>query len=247
MPAQHDFNDLSMLLPLFSSPRPAPLPTSMSSRSSPSPQGFIVPQIPPRDCPLSITIDDAGHRRLPLVSSNPLPPDHERVRKLIRHRLDITAKCANCAELAIDCEFFEAGVPCPPCAVLGIPNCQFADPYDFMMNLRNRRDAHFLHEREVLCAAVRDNKLAPSVFEREYEHASAWFYSAAQGAISRFLINCHSTGRLAFRGYQALAASSTDASLLSRFLAFGHDARIHPSVLRAVADRLQVLFLSYLE
>ncbi|KAJ6628092.1 hypothetical protein B0H10DRAFT_2428963 [Mycena sp. CBHHK59/15] len=242
MPAQHDFNDLSMLLPLFSSPRPAPLPTSMSSRSSPSPQGFIVPQIPPCDCPLSITIDDAGHRRLPLVSSNLLPPDHECVRKLIRHRLDITAKCANCAELAIDCEFLEAGVPCPPCAVLGIPDCQFADPYDFMMNLRNRRNAHFLHEREVLCAAVCDNKLAPSVFEREYEHASAWFYSAAQGLLAD---SC--TGRLAFRGYQALAASSTDASLLSRFLAFGHDAHIHPSVLRAVVDRLQVLFLSYLD
>ncbi|KAJ7447836.1 hypothetical protein FB451DRAFT_1558567 [Mycena latifolia] len=242
MPYERDY-----LLPLFSAPRPAPLPSPRSSRSSPPPQGFVVPPIPPRDCPLSIIIDEAGHRRLPLVSGNPLPVDHERVRKLVRHRLDITAKCANCAEMAIDCEFFEAGVPCPPCVVLGIPDCQFADPHDFMLNLRHRRDAHFLHEREVLCAAVRDNQLAPSLFEREYEHACSWFYSAAQGAISRFLINCHSTGQLAFRGYQALAASSTDASMLSRFLSFGHDARIHPSVLRAVVDRLQVLFLPHLE
>ncbi|KAJ7466667.1 hypothetical protein B0H11DRAFT_2284599 [Mycena galericulata] len=247
MPFRYGLNDTSPILPLFSSPRPAPFPTPSSSRSSPSPQGFVVPQVPPRHCPLSITIDDAGHRRLPLVSTNPLPAEHERVRKLIRHRADITAKCANCAELAIDCEFYEAGVPCPPCAVLGIPDCQFADPYDFMLNLRNRRDAHFCRERDTLCAAVRDNQLAPSLFEREYEHATAWFYSAAQGAISRFLINCHSTNGLAFRGYQALAESSTDASLLSRFLAFAHDAQIHPSVLRAVADRLRVLFLSYLE
>ncbi|KAJ7440171.1 hypothetical protein FB451DRAFT_1300868, partial [Mycena latifolia] len=194
MPYERDY-----LLPLFSAPRPAPLPSPRSSRSSPPPQGFVVPPIPPRDCPLSIIIDEAGHRRLPLVSGNPLPVDHERARKLVRHRLDITAKCANCAEMAIDCEFFEAGVPCPPCVVLGIPDCQFADPHDFMLNLRHRRDAHFLHEREVLCAAVRDNQLAPSLFEREYEHACSWFYSAAQGAISRFLINCHSTGQLAFR------------------------------------------------
>ncbi|KAJ6540940.1 hypothetical protein B0H10DRAFT_2245124 [Mycena sp. CBHHK59/15] len=235
MPAQHDFNDLSMLLPLFSSPRPAPLPTSMSSRSSPSPQGFIVPQIPPRDCPLSITIDDAGHRRLPLVSSNPLPPDHERVRKLIRHRLDITAKCANCAELAIDSEFFEAGVPCPPCAVLGIPDCQFADPYDFMMNLRNRRDAHFLHEpRSSVLLFATTNLPLPS------SNASTNMLPHGSTPRHKALLADSCTGRLAFRGYQALAASSTDASLFSRFLAFGHDARIHPSVLRAVADRLQL-------
>jgi hypothetical protein len=139
----------------------------------------------------------------------------------------------------------------------------------------------YLHdERAVLCAAVRDNYLAPSQFgtspclpvfpysadlllEREYERASAWFYSAAQGAITRFLVryfpsffahfwlswlqvNCHATGGLALRGYQCLAESSTDAALLSRFLTLGHDAHIHPSVLQVVADRLQSMFFSLL-
>ncbi|KAJ7134179.1 hypothetical protein C8R44DRAFT_729667 [Mycena epipterygia] len=218
-------------------PHPAPFPSPESSRSSPLPQGFVVPSIPPCDCPLSITIDATGHRRLPLVSTNPLPADHERV----------TAKCANCTEMAIDCEFSEAGVPCPPCAILGIPDCQFADSYHFMDNLRHHRDTHFCRERDVLCTAVCDNQLAPSSFEREYENACAWFYSAAQGAISRFLINCHSTNGLVYRGYQVLAASFSDAGLLSRFLAFGNDVCIHPSVLRIVVDRLQALFLSYLE
>ncbi|KAJ7436544.1 hypothetical protein FB451DRAFT_1417403 [Mycena latifolia] len=234
-----------LILPLFTSPRPAPTPPS-SSISSESPQGFVLPSIPPRDCPLVITVDDAGHQRLPAVSNNPLPLDHDRIRKLIRHRADVSAKCANCAEMAIDCQFYEVGVPCPPCAVLGIPDCQFADPYYFMFNLADRRDAYLVRERDVLCAAVCDNHLAPSRFECEYEHASAWFYSAAQGAIGRFLINSHATAELASHGYRALAASSTDPSFLSRFLSFGSDAHIHPSVLCFAADRLHALFLALL-
>ncbi|KAJ7707350.1 hypothetical protein B0H17DRAFT_1191865 [Mycena rosella] len=189
-----------LILPLFTSARPAPTPPPLSI-SSGSPQGFVIPSIPPPNCPLSITIDEADHRCLPVVSNNLLPLDHEHVWKLIRHCADISAKCTNCAEMAIDCEFYEAGVPCPPCAVLGIPDCAFADPYDFMFNLANRRDAHLIRERDILCAAIRDNHLTPFQFEHEYEHTSAWFYSAAQGTISRFLINSHSTAELASRGY----------------------------------------------
>ncbi|KAJ7449205.1 hypothetical protein FB451DRAFT_1187303 [Mycena latifolia] len=248
-------SDSVPLLPLFSSPRPAPVPFGPasigSSHSSPPPEGFVMPQIPPPNCPLRVTHHN-GHRQLPHVSDNPLPVDHERVMKLIKYR-DVVAKCANCAELAIDCDFSEAGIPCPPCAVLGIPDCNYADPYFFVSNLANRRDAYLHDEHAVLCAAVCDNHLAASQFGmslcllREYERASAWFYSAAQGAITRFLVNCHATGGLAFRGYQRLAESSTDTGLLSRFLVFGHDARIHPSVLQAVADRLYSLFFSLLE
>ncbi|KAJ7468527.1 hypothetical protein FB451DRAFT_1400904 [Mycena latifolia] len=76
-----------LILPLFTSPWPAPTPPS-SSISSESPQGFVLPSIPPRDCPLVITVDDAGHQRLPAVSNNLLPLDHDRVRKLIRHCAD---------------------------------------------------------------------------------------------------------------------------------------------------------------
>ncbi|KAJ7934267.1 hypothetical protein B0H13DRAFT_1855439 [Mycena leptocephala] len=255
------------LLPLFSSPRLAPAPNGPASvrshHSSPPPEGFVVPQIPPPNCPFRVTRDTHGHRRLPLVSENPLPVDHEHVMKLIKYRVDVVAKCANCAELAVDCDFSEAGIPCPPCAILGIPDCNYADPYFFVANLAHRRDMYLHDERTVLCAAVRDNYLAPSQFgtspclpvfphsadlllEREYERASAWFYSAAQGAITRFLVNCHATGGLALRGYQCLAESSTDAALLSRFLTLGHDAHIHPSVLQVVADRLQSMFLSLL-
>ncbi|KAJ6521381.1 hypothetical protein DFH09DRAFT_1097828 [Mycena vulgaris] len=233
-----------------------------SARSNSPSLGIVIPSIPPPSCLLSITVDEAGHRRLPAISNNPLPLNHKLVWKLIRHRADISAKCVNCAKMAIDCEFYEAGVPCPPCAVLSIPDCTFADPYDFMFNLANRRDAHLIRERDVLWAAVRDNHLAPSQFstffpplipysanlfpEREYEHASAWFYSAAQGAISRFLLNSHASAKLVFHGYQALAVSSTDPSFLSHFLAFGSDAHIHPTVLRLTADCLHTLFLSLL-
>ncbi|KAJ7088181.1 hypothetical protein C8R44DRAFT_445112 [Mycena epipterygia] len=206
-----------------------------------------MPQIPPPDCPLKVTRDAHGHRQLPIISDHPLPVDHERVKKLVKYRIDVVAKCANCAELAVECDFSESGIPCPPCAILGIPDCNYADPYFFMANLAHRRDMYLHEERTVLSVAVRDNFLAPSQFDREYQRASEWFYSAAQGAITRFVLNCHATGGLALRGYQRLAESSTDAGLLSRFLALGHDARIHPSVLQTVADRLQALFFSFLE
>jgi hypothetical protein len=81
------------LLPLFSSPRPAPAPNGPASvrshHSSPPPEGFVVPQIPPPNCPFRVTRDTHGHRRLPLVSENPLPVDHERVMKLIKYRVDV--------------------------------------------------------------------------------------------------------------------------------------------------------------
>ncbi|KAJ7665579.1 hypothetical protein B0H17DRAFT_1143357 [Mycena rosella] len=206
-----------LILPLFTLPRPAPTPPP-SSISSGSLQGFVIPSIPPPNCPLSITIEKAGHRRLPVISNNPLPLDHERVRKLIRHRADISAKRAFPAPRALSSASPIAHSP-------------------ILMLIR---------ERDVLCAAICDNHLAPSQFEREYKHTSAWFYSATQGAISCFLINSHSTAELASRGYQALVASSTDPSFLSRFLAFGSEAHIHPSVLCLAAKRLHALYLSFL-
>ncbi|KAJ6498708.1 hypothetical protein DFH09DRAFT_1203834 [Mycena vulgaris] len=185
------------------------------------------------------------HRSL-FISSNPLPADHERVIRLTKYRAEVVAKCANCAELAVECDFSESGVPCPPCAVLAIPDCDFTDPYFFMANLAHRRDIYLHEQRATLVTAVRENYLAPSQFEREYEHASTWFYSAAQGAITRCLINCRATDGLTLRGYQRLAESSADAGILSRFLALAYDTHIHPSVLQTVTNRLHTLFVSLL-
>ncbi|KAJ7811515.1 hypothetical protein B0H13DRAFT_1881159 [Mycena leptocephala] len=241
------------ILPLFSSaPRPAPVPPTRSNASSnsgstrSSPDGFVVPCIPPLDCPLRVILDPQGRPQLPHVSDHPLPVDHERVLRLMKSRTDVNAKCAHCAEAAIECDWSEAGVPCAPCAVLGIPDCDFADPYFLVQNLAHQRNLYLHSERAILCAAVRDNHLSPSQFDREYERASSWFYSAAQGAITRFLVNSYATCGLALRGYQLLAASSTDAGLLSRFLTLGHDSDIHPSVLKVVADRLRSLYTTLL-
>ncbi|KAJ7753265.1 hypothetical protein B0H16DRAFT_1459566 [Mycena metata] len=244
------FDDSAYVLPLYHSPRRLPLPPQGSAPSgplpSPPPDGFVIPRIPPPDCPLRVTRDSRGHRQLPHVSDHPLPVDHERVIRLVKSRVDVVAKCANCAELAIPCEFSESGIPCPPCAVLGIPDCDYSDPYFFVANLAYHRDAYLHEERSVLVDAVKQNFLEPSQFSREYERANAWYYSAAQGAITRFLINCHATGDLAFRGYQCIAEASNDAGLLSRFLAIGHESGMHPSVLQTVAGRLQGLFNTFL-
>ncbi|KAF7372229.1 hypothetical protein MVEN_00082400 [Mycena venus] len=248
----HAFHDSTSILPLFSSPRaPPPVPSGAvssnnSQHSSPPPEGFVVPPIPPVDCPFRVIVNECGHPCLPRVSDHPLPVDHDRVKKLIRSPLTVTPKCSNCTELAIECVFKEAGIPCPPCAILGVPDCEHADPHAFVAGLAHQRDVYLHHERSILCATVRDNHLAPSLFEREYERACAWFYAAARGAITRFCVNMHATGGVALCGYELLAASSTDAGLLSWFLALGHDACIHPSVLQTVADRLQALFLSFL-
>ncbi|KAF7324413.1 hypothetical protein MVEN_02643800 [Mycena venus] len=228
---------------LFGSPRPAPLPPRFGSTpsSDSSIEGFVVPTIPPRHDPLYLVPGPGGHE-LPRVSSNPLAVDHERVRRLMKYHIDVVPKCANCAEMGIACEFTESGIPCPPCALLAVPDCEYVDPEFFLVNLARHRDFFLCAERDALCSAVRDNQLAPSVFDREYERANFWFYCGAQGAIDRFKVNCEATGNLALRGYQLLASSSTDTGLLSRFLSLGAESQIHPTALGVVADRLRTLF-----
>ncbi|KAJ7165431.1 hypothetical protein C8R43DRAFT_1122154 [Mycena crocata] len=231
----------------FDHPRPAPPPPSVASQSSRStPEGFVLPVIPPINDPLVVTYDTGGHRVLPHVSDTPLAVDDGRVTRLVEHHPMITPKCANCAELCVPCQFSEAGVPCPPCSVLGIPDCDWANPFWFIENLQRCRDLYLLDERTSLVKSVKDNRLPPSLFEREFERAQNWFYSGAQGAISRFLINTRATRDVAVRGYQSLAAASTDPSVLLRFLALGVDTRVHPAVLGVVAERLQGLFQAML-
>ncbi|KAJ7360650.1 hypothetical protein DFH08DRAFT_842065 [Mycena albidolilacea] len=226
----------------FSNSSPRAAPTPPSSRSSPSPQGFIVPRVPPPNCPLHVTAGPDGPE-LPRVSDSPLAVDDERVTRLIKFRLTPGAKCRHCHTMHLECDFSESGLPCPSCAVLGMSDCDFTDADYFLLNIADRRDQRFHDERRSLVAAVRENRLSPSLFDREYERSCAWFYSEAQGAITRFLLNCRATHNLAIRGYHTLAAASDDTGLLSRLLALGVEFNLHPSVLHILTERLQTVVL----
>ncbi|KAJ6525812.1 hypothetical protein DFH09DRAFT_1095524 [Mycena vulgaris] len=229
----------------FDHPRPAPPPPSAASHSTRStPEGYLLPLIPPTNDPLFITCDAHGHRQLPRVSDAPLFIDDGRVLKLVTHHPMIVPKCANCAEMGVGCSFSEAGIPCPPCSVLGIPDCDWANPFWFLENLQRCRDLYLLDERDSLVKSVNDNRLPPSLFEREFERAQSWFYSGAQGAITRFMVNSRATRDIAVRGFRSLAASSSDPSMLLRFLSLGVETRVHPLVLQVVTERLQLFLQS---
>ncbi|KAJ6458811.1 hypothetical protein C8R45DRAFT_1109941 [Mycena sanguinolenta] len=235
----------SSRLSIFRSPRPAPPPPSPSSDDI---QGFVVPQIPPPDCPLHMVATPDGFH-LPRVSPVAHSSTHRRVQRLVTFRINPSGN----------------GHPCPPCAVLGIPDCRFADPDDFLLHLKYRRDAVFRDERTALMNAVHDNHLPASLFGMsplflyqrfvpnclsltwEYGHATAHFYSAAQGAIDRFIINYNATHRLSLRSYRALADSTSDAGLLSRFMSFGTETGLHRSVLQVVANRLLAIITNIVD
>ncbi|KAJ6571515.1 hypothetical protein B0H19DRAFT_1255483 [Mycena capillaripes] len=222
------------------------MPSSSSDNSADSvlARRLCRPVIPPTNDPLIVTRDNKGHRQLPHVSFQPLGVDDTRVLKLVQYHPDVVPKCANCAEMGLECSFSAAGIPCPPCSVLGIPDCNWTDPFWFMENLQHCRDLYLLDEREELMKSVKDGRLAPLVFDREFERAQAWFYSSAQGAISRFMVNTHATRDIAIRGYHSLAAAATDPSTLLRFLSLGTETHVHPLVLQVVAERVQSLFMS---
>ncbi|KAJ7723020.1 hypothetical protein DFH07DRAFT_971743 [Mycena maculata] len=150
----------------------------------------------------------------PRVSNSPLSVEDARVKKLIEYQSVIRPKCSSCAEMAIEYSFSEAGIPCPSCAVLGIPDCDWGRPVL----------AHGEPAISVNSTAVQD-----------------WFYSGAQGTISRFMINSRATCDLAIRGYRSLAASSVDISMLSRVLSLGAETQIHPLVLQVIAERIHAL------
>ncbi|KAJ7366432.1 hypothetical protein DFH08DRAFT_797414 [Mycena albidolilacea] len=217
--------------------RQAPLPPTPASRSARStPEGFVLPVVPPVNDPLVITHDAHGHRRLPHVSDSPLSVDDGRVLKLVQHHPMVVPKCANCAEMAVECTFTEAGIPCPPCSILGIPDCDWVDPFWFIENLQCCQDLYLLDKCNELVKSVKDNRLASSLFQREFERVQSWFYSGTQGAMSQFLINSHATCNIAVRGYQSLAAASTDPTLLLCFLSLGAETQVHPLVLQVVAE-----------
>ncbi|KAF8146199.1 hypothetical protein K438DRAFT_2028373, partial [Mycena galopus ATCC 62051] len=150
----------------FIHPCPAPpLPTPLSSCSACStPEGFVLPAIPPHNDPLFVVLDLHGHRQLSRLSNTPLHVDDHRVLKLVQDVPVIGQKCYNCAEKAIEYSFMEAGIPCPPCAVLGIPDCRWSDPHWFMKSLHRKCDNYLLEERNELMKSVQENHLTPSLF-----------------------------------------------------------------------------------
>lgn len=83
MPSSNEF--ASSGRSVFNHPRSAPPPPSATSRST-TPEGFVLPQIPPSHDPLIVTHDAYGHRQLPHVSDSPLSVDDIRVMKLIECR-----------------------------------------------------------------------------------------------------------------------------------------------------------------
>ncbi|KAJ6566348.1 hypothetical protein B0H19DRAFT_1232580 [Mycena capillaripes] len=237
MPSSSSDNSADSGRSLFDHPRRAPLPPTPASRSAQSsPEGFVVPVIPPTNDPLIVTCDNKGHRQLPHVSFQPLGVDDTRVLKLspnVRTALRWVSnarspKRASRALLALFSAFRTATGP-----------TRFGS-----WNLQHCRDLYLLDEREELMKSVKDGRLAPLVFDREFERAQAWFYSSAQGAISRFMVNTHATRDIAIRGYHSLAAAATDPSTLLRFLSLGTETHVHPLVLQVVAERVQSLFMS---
>ncbi|KAJ7144756.1 hypothetical protein C8R43DRAFT_1130475 [Mycena crocata] len=243
MPASSSNSSGDSCHSFFDHPRPAPPPPSVASHSTRStPEGFVLPLIPPAVDPLVVNYDSRGHRQLPRVSDSPLPVDDTRVLRLIEQLPQVSPKCTNCAEMSVECSFTEAGQPCPSCFILGVPDCEWACPFSFMETMRRCRDSHLLAERDALVKAVKDNHLPPSLFEREFERSESWFYQGVQGAIARFLVNSRATRDVAVRGYQALAAAAPDPSILLWFLTLGVEARIHPSVLQVVTERVQAFF-----
>ncbi|KAJ7215469.1 hypothetical protein GGX14DRAFT_562681 [Mycena pura] len=224
-------------------PRPAPRPPVDADDSDLSFDSFLIPRISPPEDPLK-RLDAREHWGLPHLSDTPLDVTDPHVVRMVEDRNDPLAKCSPCAQFGTECQYSEAGIPCPPCVVLGVPDCEFADPDFFLQNLRHARDAYLHGERVALSKAVQNNQLASSRFAREYGRAEAWFYSCAQGAINRFRINKRATQDVALRGYASLAAACTDPGLLARFITFGYETHIHPIVLHAVADRLLFVFTS---
>ncbi|KAK7016826.1 hypothetical protein R3P38DRAFT_2635464 [Favolaschia claudopus] len=238
------------ILPLYISPPaapslpPVPLPstspdsTASTNGSADSYAAFVYPIVPPPDDPFVLLHDGT----LPRVSRNPLPPNHERVETLTKYRARVY-KCANCAEGALCCRFDEAGKSCGPCAARGVPDCCFTEPGFLLDNLVARRDRYFNYERVTLANAVHAGSLHPSRFNIEYERAGAFFYSAAQGAINRFLMNSSTTKDLVYGGISDIMSSSDDPTFIIQFLSFSHD-KMHPRISLLAVERLHAVLTS---
>jgi hypothetical protein len=94
---------------VFDHPRRAPRPPQPSSRSARStPEGFVLPPLPPSNDPLVVTYDDRGHRRLPHVSDTPLGVEDGRVMKLVEHNSMVRVSSSSLLS------FTNISFSCPP-------------------------------------------------------------------------------------------------------------------------------------
>ncbi|KAJ7782931.1 hypothetical protein B0H16DRAFT_1709762 [Mycena metata] len=250
MSSSHFSIDSSSMQSFYSAPRPVPRPCDASrpqdTYPSPLPEFLVLPSIPPPDCRIYLSADDHGNTILPRVLIGSIGADHDIAIRLCRTQVEGEQRCANCVEMDISCQFWEAGIPCPSCAILGIPDCANASPSRFINVLVRARDQHMLREHDMLATLVRDGHMTPTKFEREYAETEHHYYSVVQGALSCFAINSSATKSLVFQRYRDLANSSNDAALLARFVTLGTEAHIHPSILRTVSKRLATLFHSFL-
>ncbi|KAJ7494313.1 hypothetical protein B0H11DRAFT_2227735 [Mycena galericulata] len=222
----------------------APSSISSSAFGIPARHHSLIPPWPPLHHPLVVLYDATGHRVLPSVSATPLDVLDSRVTRLVQTHPMVIPKCANCAEQGISCSYYEAGVPCPPCTILGIPECDWADPFWVLEHLCRSCDSYFCTERDALVKSVKENRLPVSLFEHKFGTRMAWFYASAQGAINRFVLNSRATRDIGMRGYKALAASTTDVPMLLRFVALGVETNVHPLVLQVVGQCVQDLIAS---
>ncbi|KAK7043301.1 hypothetical protein R3P38DRAFT_2883486 [Favolaschia claudopus] len=227
-------------------PRPLPnvpvsaVPASASSDSTRSSQRAMNPPVPARIDPLRVNIDENGHRQLPFVSHNPLHIEHDRVMRLIKYR-PVAAQCSNCSEAGTMCDHKEWGIPCSSCAASGCPDCDYNNPYGFVAILHHYRDGYLHAKHNALRTAVESGQLTPSGFDREYENSVAGFYAAAQGAITRFMLNHRATHDLMVRGIYHIIARCTDTAFLTQLLAVMHD-KLHPAAIQVILDRLNSIY-----
>ncbi|KAF8169899.1 hypothetical protein K438DRAFT_1983029 [Mycena galopus ATCC 62051] len=168
--------------------------------------------------------------------------------------------------MAVECTFSKAGIPCPLCSIMGIPDYKWNDLFFFTENLRRQHDLYLLDEHNSLVCSMQDNHLAPALFKCEFEHMQNWFYASTQGRITRFLVhsfsvfivspsslansswlawaNSRATHNITVQGYHLLATTSTDTSLLLYFIALGTESHIHPLVLQVVMECMLVIIMS---
>ncbi|KAK7062308.1 hypothetical protein R3P38DRAFT_2597356 [Favolaschia claudopus] len=234
-----------LLRPLPDVPTVAPAAT-IASASPADGLGYVLPAIPPDVEILVMGRDSQNHRHMPTVSERPAAVDSPQVLALMVYSAEPGCACFPCGENGVGCNRPEAGIGCFPCVSLANPSCDRADPEVFLANLRHARDGYLHIHRSRLANDVDTGILTAANFANQYQDVLDYWYSGAQAAITRYLINAHNFNALTFRGYRQIFAASTSVEALSQFIHFAYIARIHPSVLELAAERLKEIFAAAL-
>ncbi|KAJ7609275.1 hypothetical protein FB45DRAFT_1066997 [Roridomyces roridus] len=226
-----------------SSRRPPSPPSSRSNSPTSFPPGFVFPPNPPLNCPFRECVGFAEDG-MPTVSDSPVRSDDPLVEQVMMFRADPSSPCAHCRKHGNRCEFVESGSPCPTCLALGVPDCRFADPDYFLLNLVEYRNRHLHDKCDELVGQVNNGTLDASLFDQAYHRIEEEFYRVAQGAIVRFGITHGATNDLTRRGFHLLALSVDDPEVLAQLIAACTKTGLHPDVLVDMSTRLRDLYLS---